>query len=200
MTENKALRHYVVAITGASGIIYAQRLLQVLRRLPNVYTHLIISPSAELTLKQECPELTLTELKQLADEVHNYKNIGDKLSSGSVKTAGMIIVPCSIKTMSGIANCYDDNLIVRAADVHLKERRKLIICIRETPLHLGHLRLLTSCAEYGSVIMPLMPAFYHSPQTIDDIVNQNIARVCDQLDLEYPEDIFAPWQGLKGSN
>ncbi|RIY31135.1 3-octaprenyl-4-hydroxybenzoate carboxy-lyase [Psittacicella hinzii] len=189
-------KHIVVAITGATGIIYAQRLLEVCQQLPEIHTHLIISPAGQLTLKQES-EISLQELKGLADQVHNYQDIGNKLSSGSVKTHGMVVVPCSIKTLSSIAHSYDADLITRCADVHLKERRPIILCVRETPLHLGHLRLMTQVAEYGAQIMPLVPAFYHQPQTIDDIVNQSVARLCDQLGIVYPTNIFTPWQGLK---
>ncbi|RIY33380.1 3-octaprenyl-4-hydroxybenzoate carboxy-lyase [Psittacicella melopsittaci] len=191
-------KHLVIAITGATGIIYAQRLLEVCQRLPQVYTHLIISPAGQLTLKSES-NISLSALKALADQVHNYQDIGNALSSGSVKTHGMVVVPCSIKTLSSIANCFDGDLITRCADVHLKERRRLVLCVRETPLHLGHLRLMTQVAEYGGQIMPLVPAFYHNPQTIDDLVNQSVARICDQLDIAYPADIFTPWQGLKKS-
>ncbi|RIY38429.1 UbiX family flavin prenyltransferase [Psittacicella gerlachiana] len=189
-------KQLVVAITGATGIIYAQRLLEVAQQLPEVETHLIISPAGQLTLKQES-KISLNQLKSLATYVHNYHDIGNKLSSGSVKTDGMVVVPCSIKTLSSIAHSYDGELITRCADVHLKERRRLILCVRETPLHLGHLRLMTQVAEYGAQIMPLVPAFYHQPQSIDDLVNQSVARIFDQLDIVYPEDIFTPWQGLK---
>ncbi|MFC6277160.1 UbiX family flavin prenyltransferase [Psittacicella hinzii] len=187
----------VIAITGATGIIYAQRLLEFCALVPDVETHLIISPAGQLTLKQET-NISLAELKALADYVHNYQDIGNALSSGSVKTTGMVVVPCSIKTLSAIANSYDADLITRCADVHLKERRRLILCVRETPLHLGHLRLMTQVAEYGAQIMPLVPAFYHQPQTIDDIVNQSVARILDQLDIAYPQEAFTPWAGLKG--
>lgn len=187
-------KHLVVAVSGATGIIYAQRLLEVFQRL-NVVSHLIVSPAAELTLKHES-SLSLKEFKALADVVHRYDDIGDTLSSGSFKTDGMVVVPCSIKSMSAIANCYDADLITRAADVHLKERRKLVLCVRETPLHLGHLRLMTQCAEQGAIIMPPMAAFYHNPQTLDDLVNHFVARICDQFNLEYPEDLFTPWAGI----
>lgn len=193
-TDTNPKKQIVVAITGASGIIYAIRLLEVFRQLASVHSHLIISPAAELTLKLET-SYSLTQVKQLADSVHRYDDIGDTLSSGSVPTDGMVIVPCSIKTLSAVANCYDSDLIVRCADVHLKERRKLLICLRETPLHLGHLRLMTSVVEYGAQMMPLMPAFYHLPTSIDDIVNQGVARICDQLAIAYPPEIFTQWQG-----
>lgn len=192
---NSREKNIVIAVTGASGVIYAYRLLQVLKRV-GVKTHLIMSPAAELTIKQETT-LSLQDFKTEADVVYNYKDIGSKLSSGSAKTDGMVVVPCSIKTLSSIANCFDGELITRAADVHLKERRRLILCVRETPLHLGHLRLMTQVAEYGAQIMPLVPAFYHNPQTLDDVINQSVARICDQLDIEYPEDLFTAWEGLK---
>lgn len=194
--KSPTARHIVVAVTGASGIIYAYRLLEFASQDPEVYTHLIVSPAAELTLKLEL-EQSLTSMKQLANQVHHYDNIGDLLASGSVKTAGMVVVPCSVKTLSSIANCFDGDLITRAADVHLKEKRKLILCLRETPLHLGHLRLMTACAEYGATIMPLMPAFYHLPATVDDLVNQGVARICDHLEISYPATAFTPWEGIR---
>lgn len=193
------LQKIVVAITGATGIIYAQRLLEFCKHNPQVETHLIISPAAQLTLKQET-QTSLSELKALADQVHHYNDIGNALSSGSVKTHGMVVVPCSIKTLSSIAHSYDADLITRCADVHLKEGRKLLLCVRETPLHLGHLRLMIQVAEYGARIMPLVPAFYHNPQSIDDIINQSVARICDQLEISYPAEVFTPWAGIKKAN
>jgi len=127
--------------------------------------------------------------------VHDARDIAAIISSGSFKTAGMVILPCSIKTLSGIVNSYTDTLVTRAADVVLKERRTLVLCVRETPLHLGHLRLMTQAAELGAVIMPPVPAFYHRPQTLDDVINQTVNRVLDQFDIDLPEDLFARWQG-----
>jgi len=128
--------------------------------------------------------------------VHDARDIAASISSGSFKTAGMVILPCSIKTLSGIVNSYTDTLVTRAADVVLKERRPLVLCVRETPLHLGHLRLMTQAAELGAVIMPPVPAFYHRPQSLDDVINQTVNRVIDQFDIELPDDLFARWQGV----
>jgi 4-hydroxy-3-polyprenylbenzoate decarboxylase len=132
----------------------------------------------------------------LADVVHDARDIAASISSGSFKTAGMVILPCSIKTLSGIVNSYTDTLVTRAADVVLKERRPLVLCVRETPLHLGHLRLMTQAAELGAVIMPPVPAFYHRPQSLDEVINQTVNRVIDQFDIELPDDLFTRWQGV----
>jgi len=128
--------------------------------------------------------------------VHDARDIAASISSGSFKTTGMVILPCSIKTLSGIVNSYTDTLVTRAADVVLKERRPLVLCVRETPLHLGHLRLMTQAAELGAVIMPPVPAFYHRPQSLDEVINQTVNRVIDQFDIELPDDLFTRWQGV----
>lgn len=169
----------IVAITGASGSIYGVRMLQVLREL-DVDTHLIMSRSAALTLRLET-EFEPEDVQALATQVHPVSDIGASISSGSFRTEGMIVAPCSIKTLSGIVNSYEDNLIVRAAGVVLKERRRLVLMVRETPLHLGQLRLMAGAAEIGATIFPPVPAFYTSPTTIADIVDQSVARVLDQF-------------------
>ena len=128
-------------------------------------------------------------------QCNDARDIAASISSGSFKTAGMVILPCSIKTLSGIVNSYTDTLVTRAADVVLKERRPLVLCVRETPLHLGHLRLMTQAAELGAVIMPPVPAFYHRPQSLDDVINQTVNRELDQFDIDLPEDLFTRWQG-----
>ena len=184
----------IVGLSGASGAIYGVRLLQVLRNVADVETHLVMSQAARQTLSLET-DLTLRDVQALADVVHDARDISASISSGSFKTAGMVILPCSIKTLSGIVNSYTDTLVTRAADVVLKERRPLVLCVRETPLHLGHLRLMTQAAELGAVIMPPVPAFYHRPQTLDDIINQTVNRVLDQFDIDLPEDLFTRWQG-----
>ncbi|CAM7844332.1 UbiX family flavin prenyltransferase [Enterobacter sp. RHB15-C17] len=188
------MKQLIVGISGASGAIYGVRLLQVLRDVADVQTHLVMSQAARQTLSLET-DFSLRDVQALADVVHDARDIAASISSGSFKTAGMVILPCSIKTLSGIVNSYTDTLVTRAADVVLKERRTLVLCVRETPLHLGHLRLMTQAAELGAVIMPPVPAFYHRPQTLDDVINQTVNRVLDQFDIDLPEDLFARWQG-----
>ncbi|HCM9479067.1 TPA: UbiX family flavin prenyltransferase [Enterobacter roggenkampii] len=188
------MKRLIVGLSGASGAIYGVRLLQVLRNVADVETHLVMSQAARQTLSLET-DLSLRDVQALADVVHDARDIAASISSGSFKTAGMVILPCSIKTLSGIVNSYTDTLVTRAADVVLKERRPLVLCVRETPLHLGHLRLMTQAAELGAVIMPPVPAFYYRPQTLDDIINQTVNRVLDQFDIDLPEDLFTRWQG-----
>ncbi|HHK9913626.1 UbiX family flavin prenyltransferase [uncultured Enterobacter sp.] len=188
------MKRLIVGISGASGAIYGVRLLQVLRDVAGVETHLVMSQAARQTLSLET-DLSLRDVQALSDIVHDARDIAASISSGSFKTAGMVILPCSIKTLSGIVNSYTDTLVTRAADVVLKERRPLVLCVRETPLHLGHLRLMTQAAELGAVIMPPVPAFYHRPQTLDDVINQTVNRVLDQFDIDLPEDLFTRWQG-----
>ncbi|MDP9551307.1 UNVERIFIED_ORG: 4-hydroxy-3-polyprenylbenzoate decarboxylase [Enterobacter mori] len=184
----------IVGLSGASGAIYGVRLLQVLRNVAEVETHLVMSQAARQTLSLET-DLSLRDVQALADVVHDARDIAASISSGSFKTAGMVILPCSIKTLSGIVNSYTDTLVTRAADVVLKERRPLVLCVRETPLHLGHLRLMTQAAELGAIIMPPVPAFYHRPTSLDDVINQTVNRVLDQFDIDLPEDLFTRWQG-----
>ncbi|ENN5713027.1 UbiX family flavin prenyltransferase [Enterobacter hormaechei] len=188
------MKRLIVGISGASGAIYGVRLLQVLRDVAGVETHLVMSQAARQTLSLET-DLSLRGVQALSDVVHDARDIAASISSGSFNTAGMVILPCSIKTLSGIVNSYTDTLVTRAADVVLKERRPLVLCVRETPLHLGHLRLMTQAAELGAVIMPPVPAFYHRPQTLDDVINQTVNRVLDQFDIDLPEDLFTRWQG-----
>ena len=188
------MKRLIVGLSGASGAIYGVRLLQVLRDVAEVETHLVMSQAARQTLSLET-DLSLRDVQALADVVHVARDIAASISSGSFKTAGMVILPCSIKTLSGIVNSYTDTLVTRAADVVLKERRPLVLCVRETPLHLGHLRLMTQAAELGAVIMPPVPAFYHRPQSLDDVINQTVNRVLDQFDIDLPEDLFTRWQG-----
>ena len=188
------MKRLIVGISGASGAIYGVRLLQVLRNVPDVETHLVMSQAARQTLSLET-DISLRDVQSLADVIHDARDIAATISSGSFKTSGMVILPCSIKTLSGIVNSYTDTLVTRAADVVLKERRPLVLCVRETPLHLGHLRLMTQAAELGAVIMPPVPAFYHRPQSLDDVINQTVNRVIDQFDIELPADLFTRWQG-----
>ncbi|HCD3309872.1 TPA: UbiX family flavin prenyltransferase [Enterobacter chengduensis] len=188
------MKRLIVGLSGASGAIYGVRLLQILRNVADVETHLVMSQAARQTLSLET-DLSLRDVQALADVVHDARDIAASISSGSFKTAGMVILPCSIKTLSGIVNSYTDTLVTRAADVVLKERRPLVLCVRETPLHLGHLRLMTQAAELGAVIMPPVPAFYHRPASLDDVINQTVNRVLDQFDIDLPEDLFTRWQG-----
>jgi len=183
MTETFPPR-VIVGISGASGACYGIRALELLSQL-GVETHLVISRTARATLAQET-ELTVADVRALATEVHAEHDLGAAISSGSFPTDGMLIAPCSVKTLSGIANCYDDTLLIRAADVTLKERRPLVLLLRETPLHTGHLRLMTQAAEAGAIIMPPVPAFYTRPATIDDIVTQTAGRALDLLHLPHP--------------
>lgn len=182
----------VVGISGASGAIYGVRTLEVLRRL-GVETHLVLSETAGQTIEYETP-YKLADVLALATKVYPVHDVAASISSGSFKTDGMVVVPCSIKTLSGLANSYNENLLTRAADVSLKERRKLVLVVRETPLHLGHLRLMTAVTEMGAVVLPPMPAFYHKPQTVDDIINQTIGKVLDQFGLD--ASLFKRWTGL----
>ncbi|EGC94508.1 3-octaprenyl-4-hydroxybenzoate carboxy-lyase [Escherichia fergusonii ECD227] len=183
-----------MGISGASGAIYGVRLLQVLRDVTDIETHLVMSQAARQTLSLET-DFSLRDVQALADVTHDARDIAASISSGSFQTLGMVILPCSIKTLSGIVHSYTDGLLTRAADVVLKERRPLVLCVRETPLHLGHLRLMTQAAEIGAVIMPPVPAFYHRPQSLDDVINQTVNRVLDQFAINLPEDLFARWQG-----
>ena len=179
----------VVGISGASGVVYGVRLLSVLRE-KNVETHLIISNSGEKNIQIET-DYNIDEVKQMASFVYDNKNMAAKVASGSFLVDGMVVVPCTIKTLSGIANSYSENLIVRAADVTLKEKRKLVLVVRETPLHKGHLRLMSLAADSGAHILPPVPSFYHYPKTIDDIINQTVGKILDYLEIEH--DLFRRW-------
>ncbi len=190
------MKKLIIGLTGASGAIYGVRLLEVLKPVKNVETHLVMSAAARQTLSLETC-YTVKEVQQLADHNYDSRDIAAAISSGSFRTAGMVIMPCTMKTLSGIVHSYTDTLVTRAADVVLKEGKKLVLGVRETPLHLGHLRLLVQAAEMGAVIMPPMPAFYHQPQTILDIVDQTVNRILDQFDIELEQELFTRWQGAK---
>jgi flavin prenyltransferase len=182
----------VVGITGASGSIYGIRLLEVLRTTTDIELHLVISAAGKRTLVEET-DYTVADVEALAHQRYDVKDIGAALASGSFRTGGMVIAPCSIKTAAAVATCYADTLLARAADVTLKEGRPLIMLVRETPLHLGHLRVLTSLAEMGAVVLPPMPAFYNRPKELDDIINHTVARVLDRLQL--PQTLVGEWRG-----
>ena len=184
-------KRIIVGISGASGIVYGLRALQLLRECP-VQTHLVISKSAKLTLHYEL-DLSLAELESLADEVHAINDIGASIASGSFPTAGMLVAPCSVRTMSEIATGVTSTLLTRAADVVLKERRRLVLLVRETPLHTGHLRTMTQLSEMGAVIAPPVPAFYTRPQSLDDVVTQTVGRALDLFDLELAQ--VKRWRG-----
>lgn len=179
----------VVAITGATGVIYGIELLKALQKL-EVPTHLILSESAIRNIKIET-DYSADEVKEMAVEVYNNKNIGASVASGSFQTRGMIVAPCTIKTLSGVANSFNDNLVVRASDVTLKEKRPLILMVRETPLHKGHLDLMSRVADIGATILPPMPSFYHGPKTIMDIIHQSVGKALDQVGIEH--QLFRRW-------
>ncbi|MFQ5419188.1 MAG: UbiX family flavin prenyltransferase [Anaerolineae bacterium] len=188
------MKRLIVGISGASGVIYGIRLLEVLRGVEEIETHLVMSNAARRTTLLET-DYTVKDVEHLADKLYSFNDIAAAISSGSYKTMGMIVIPCAMKTLSGIANSYTDNLLTRAADVVLKDRRQLVIVARETPLHLGHIQLMAQVTKLGAIIMPPMPAFYHRPQTLDDIINQTVNRVCDLFDIELGQDLFERWQG-----
>ena len=185
----------IIGVSGASGSIYGFRLLEKLRRVAGAEIHLILTRAAERTAYLECGR-TAAEFKALADQVHPMEDIGSRLASGSFLTDGMAIAPCSIHSMSAIAAGISDNLLIRAADVCLKERRKLILMVRESPLHLGHLRTMVALAEMGAIIAPPVPGFYNNPETVADIVDHSVNRVLDLLNL--PADDTRRWQGGRG--
>ena len=188
-------KRMIVAITGASGAIYGIRLLQVLRTLPGWETHLVLSASGALTATQEV-DLKRSEIEALANEVHSVKDIGAVVSSGSFHTAGMVVAPCSMKTLAGIAHGLADNLVSRAADVVLKERRRLVLLARETPLNLAHLRNMVAVTEMGAIVFPPVPAFYVRPASLDDMVNHTVGRVLDLFDVDH-SDLVKRWEGLR---
>jgi 4-hydroxy-3-polyprenylbenzoate decarboxylase len=182
----------VVGISGSSGAVYGIRLLEALRKAPDLETHLIISAAGKRTILEET-DYTIKDVEALAARVYDNRDIGAALASGSFRTGGMIIAPCSIRTVSALANCSAETLMHRAGDVTLKEGRPLVVVVRETPLHAGHLRQLLTLAELGAVILPPMPAFYHRPKTLDDIVNHTIARALDRLGI--PHELGTEWTG-----
>jgi 4-hydroxy-3-polyprenylbenzoate decarboxylase len=190
------MRRLVIGLSGASGAIYGIRLLEVLREAPDVETHLVMSGAARQTIGLET-DYEVDAVEALAHKHYPIGDVGAAIASGSFKTVGMVVVPCSIKTLSAIAHSLNDNLLVRAADVTLKERRRLIIVPRETPLHLGHLRLMTQVTEAGAILVPPMPAFYHRPRTLDDIINHTVNRVLDLMGVELEKDLFERWQGSR---
>jgi 4-hydroxy-3-polyprenylbenzoate decarboxylase len=189
-------KRLVVGITGASGVIYGIRLLEVLRANEEVETHLVVSPAAKATIAQET-DWKVSAVEALADRVYDTRDIGAAIASGSFATVGMVIIPCSIKTLSAVAHSYSADLISRAADVTLKEGRPLVLVVRETPLHLGHLRLMLRAAEAGAVIFPPVPAWYGRPKTLDEVINGTVGRVLLRLGLD--NTLYTRWEGMSGN-
>ncbi len=183
----------IVAITGASGAIYGVRLLQLLRQSGGIETHLLLSEAGVLNVHQEMG-LKRKDVEQLADVNHNLRDVGASIASGSFQHLGMVVAPCSMKTLAAVAHGFSDNLLTRSADVTLKERRKLILMVRETPLNLAHLRNMTSVTEMGGIIFPPVPAFYHNPQNLEQMVDHSLSRVLDLVNI--PNQIAPRWQGL----
>lgn len=183
----------IIGISGASGVIYGIRLLETLAQDKSIETHLVLSPAAKATIAQETT-WKVSEVESLADVLHTPGNIGASIASGSFDTLGMIVAPCSIKSLSAIANSYNADLLTRAADVQLKEGRPVLLLVRETPLHLGHLRLMVQAAENGAIIMPPAPAFYGNPQTIDDLVNGTVGRALARIGIK--NELYFQWLGM----
>lgn len=186
------MKRIIIGITGATGVIYGIRLLEVLKEL-GIEAHVMLSEAARKNILIET-SYTMEAVEALAYKIHNIRNMAASISSGSFKTDGMVIVPCTIKTLSGVAHSYNDNLIVRAADVVLKERRRLILVVRETPLHKGHLELMSRVADLGGIILPPIPAFYHAPKTIDDLINHTVGKILDLMDIDH--SLYRRWEGV----
>ncbi|HEX7747360.1 MAG TPA: UbiX family flavin prenyltransferase [Bordetella sp.] len=185
------MRRLVIGITGATGSIYAVRMLQVLQGVQDVESHLVISTSGVLNIKHEL-DIGRHEVQAMADHVHNVRDVGATLASGAFRTAGMVIAPCSMRTLAAVAQGLSDNLITRAADVTLKERRRLVLMVRETPFNLAHLRNMTAVTEMGGIVFPPLPAFYHRPRSIEEMVDHTVARVLELFDIEVPGPT---WEG-----
>lgn len=192
-TASTPIKRIVIAISGASGAVYGVRLLQGLRAFGHVQTHLVVSEAGWLNVQQEL-DTTRADVEAMADVVYPVRNIGSAIASGSFRCDGMVIAPCSMRTLAAVALGLSDNLITRAADVMLKERRKLILMVRETPLNLAHLRNMTSVTEMGGIVFPPVPGFYQRPQTIEEMVGHSVSRVLDLLDL--PQADAQRWGGL----
>lgn len=186
------MKRIIVGITGASGVIYGIRLLEVLKEF-DVETHLVLTEEAKKNILLETTH-TVEDVQGLAHKVHNIKNLAAPISSGSFKTEGMVVAPCTIKTLSGVAHSYAENLLIRAADVTLKERRRLILVVRETPLHKGHLELMNQVADLGGIILPPVPAFYHSPRRIEDLIDHTVGRILDTMEIDH--SLYDRWEGV----
>lgn len=186
-------RRLIVAITGASGAVYGVRLLQALRDRPEVQTHLLVSAAGWLNVEQELGR-GRRDIEALADVLHNVRDVGASIASGSFRSDGMVVAPCSMRTLAAIAHGMSDNLITRAADVVLKERRRLVLMVRETPLNLAHLRNMTAVTEMGGIVFPPVPAFYNRPQSVDELIDHTVGRVLDLLDVT--QTLSPAWPGL----
>ncbi|NIO07313.1 MAG: UbiX family flavin prenyltransferase [Deltaproteobacteria bacterium] len=184
------MRRLIVGLSGATGAIFGIRILEVLSKVEDIETHLVLTRAAKMTIQVETPH-SVKDVEAMADFVHDINNVGASIASGSFRTEGMVIAPCSMKSLGGIALSVGGDLLVRAADVILKERKKLVLVTRETPLHLGHLESMVSLTRIGAVIFPPVPAFYHRPKTLDDVIDQTVARVLDQFDIGL--DLFQRW-------
>ncbi len=189
-------KRLVVGISGASGAVLGVRLMEILAGIDSVETHLVISPAGRITISDETDH-SLKDVEALADVVYKPQDVGAAIASGSFHTDGMVVMPCSIKTLSAVANCYAGDLLSRAADVTLKEGRPLLLVVRETPLHLGHLRLMVQAAEMGAIIFPPVPAFYARLSSVDEMVDNTVGRVLARLGVD--NELYARWQGLGGS-
>jgi 4-hydroxy-3-polyprenylbenzoate decarboxylase len=187
----QAVRRLVVGVTGATGALYAVRMLQALRDVPDVESHLIVSAAGVLNIKHEL-QLGRHELQAMADHVYSVRDVGATLASGAFATAGMVVVPCSMRTLAAVAHGLSDNLITRAADVTLKERRRLVLMVRETPYNLAHLRNMTAVTEMGGVVFPPLPAFYFRPSSIEEMIDHTVARVLGMFDIHVPGP---QWEG-----
>jgi len=185
-------RRLVIGVTGATGSIYALRMLQALRGVPEIETHLVITPSGVLNIKYELG-LSRHDFHALADHVYGFRDVGATLASGGFATAGMVVAPCSMRTLAAVAHGLSDNLVTRAADVTLKERRRLVMMVRETPFNLAHLRNMTAVTEMGGIVFPPLPAFYHHPASIEEMVDHTVARVLELFDIEVPGP---HWEGM----
>ncbi|NMM37160.1 MAG: UbiX family flavin prenyltransferase [Glaciimonas sp.] len=194
MTTQKRL---IIAITGATGAVYGVRLLEVLRAAPEIQTHLMLSEAGALNLNQEL-DMSRKQVGLLADVVHNVRDIGASIASGSFQSEGMIVAPCSMKTLAAVAHGLSDNLITRAADVVLKERRRLVLMVRETPFNLAHLRNMTAVTEMGGIIFPPLPGFYQRPQSIAEMIDHTVGRVLDLFAI--PHTLTPRWNGLKANS
>ncbi|MBA3874362.1 MAG: UbiX family flavin prenyltransferase [Anaerolineae bacterium] len=186
-------KRLIIGISGASGVIYGIRMLEALAQDKAIETHLVLSPAAKSTIAQET-DWKVSDVEKLASVVHKPGDVGASIASGSFETMGMIIAPCSIKSLSAIANSYDADLMTRAADVQLKEGRPVLLLLRETPLHIGHLRLMVQAAENGAVIMPPAPAFYGRPKTVDDIINSTVGRALARIGIQ--NTLYFEWLGM----
>ncbi|MBW2122046.1 MAG: UbiX family flavin prenyltransferase [Deltaproteobacteria bacterium] len=186
------MKRIIVGISGASGVVYGARMVDSLSG--RVESHLIISPAAREIISLEMPGKA-AEIEKMASFVHGIDELGAPIASGSFRTDGMVIIPCSVKSLSAVANSYDENLMIRAADVTLKERRPLVLVVRECPLHTGHLELMLRASRMGAIVFPPVPAFYHGPETLDDVIDHTVGKILDLLDVEH--ELFRRWEGAE---